>query len=114
MSITRNTSAFWGETWWLAMQALRANKMRAILTMLGVIIGSGSIVLVVTVALAGKRYVLAQIEGVGENLVYANLLASGEVNPTALADEITPGDLAAVKQAIPQWVDELPEPTSCR
>src|SRR5271167_5001851 len=104
MAITRNTSVFWGETWWLAMQALRANKMRSILTMLGVIIGSGSIVLVVTVALTGQRYVLAQIEGVGENLVYANLLGSDEMTPIAVADEIGPADLAAVKQALPQWV----------
>ena len=78
MAITRNTSVFWGETWWLAMQALRANKMRSTLTMLGVIIGSGSIVLVVTVALAGKRYIISQIEGVGSNLVYANLVNPGE------------------------------------
>ena len=50
------------------LQALRANKLRAALTMLGVIIGSGCIVLVVTVALAGKRYIVTQIEGVGSNL----------------------------------------------
>ena len=41
--------------------------------MLGVIIGSGCIVLVVTVALVGKRYIITQIEGVGSNLVYASL-----------------------------------------
>ena len=52
------------ETWRLAWDALRTNKVRAILTMLGVIIGSACIVLVVTVALAGKKYVIGQIEGV--------------------------------------------------
>ena len=78
MTMASNTSAFWGETWQLAMQALRANKMRAILTMLGVIIGSASIVLVVTLALAGKRYALAQIESVGANLVYANAINSSD------------------------------------
>ena len=55
MSNIRNKSAYWNETWHLALQALRANKLRAALTMLGVIIGSGCIVLVVTVALAGRR-----------------------------------------------------------
>jgi putative ABC transport system permease protein len=69
MANVRNIQAFWGEIFQLAMQALRANKMRSMLTMLGVVIGSASIVLVVTVALAGKRYVVAQIEGVGANLV---------------------------------------------
>jgi len=38
------------ETISVAIDALRANKLRAILTSLGVIIGSASIVLVVTVA----------------------------------------------------------------
>ena len=42
--------------------------------MLGVIIGSACIVLVVTVALAGKRYIVGQIEGVGANLIYAELI----------------------------------------
>ncbi len=76
MSNVRSKSAYWNETWDLALQALRANKLRAALTMLGVIIGSGCIVLVVTVALAGKRYIIAQIEGVGSNLVYAGVTRS--------------------------------------
>ena len=59
------------ETWQVALDALRANKVKAGLTMLGVVIGSACIVLVVTIALIGKTYVLAQIEGVGSNIVYA-------------------------------------------
>ena len=74
MSNVRNKSEYWNETWHLAVQALRGNKLRAALTMLGVIIGSGCIVLVVTVALAGKRYIVTQIEGVGSNLIYAQVL----------------------------------------
>jgi len=58
MQALRGTPTEWGETWQLALQALRANKVRAMLTMLGVVIGSACIVLVVTVALAGKRYVI--------------------------------------------------------
>lgn len=107
MAIARNTSAFWGETWKLAMQALRANKMRATLTMLGVVIGSASIVLVVTIALTGKRYALGQIEGVGANLVYANVINSGEPGGTNLADQITPADLDAVKEGLSQLVTEV-------
>jgi putative ABC transport system permease protein len=107
MAITRNTSAFWGETWQLAMQALRANKMRAMLTMLGVVIGSGSIVLVVTVGLAGKRYVLAQIESVGANLVYATVVNASDSESLNLADQITPADLAAVKADLPELVAEV-------
>ncbi len=64
------------------MEALRANKLRAILTMLGVIIGSACIVLVVTIALTGKRYINGQIEAVGSNIVYAGLRQSGPPRKT--------------------------------
>ncbi|MDT8068242.1 MAG: ABC transporter permease [Terriglobia bacterium] len=84
------------ETIRVAMDALRANKVKAALTMLGVVIGSACIVLVVTIALIGKTYVMAQIEGVGSNLVYASYFSNSPVRP--VADEISLGDLAAAKQ----------------
>jgi putative ABC transport system permease protein len=84
------------ETLQVAMDALRANKVKAALTMLGVIIGSACIVLVVTIALIGKTYVMAQIEGVGSNLVYAYYFSNTPVRP--VSDEISLADLQAVKQ----------------
>jgi putative ABC transport system permease protein len=106
MPIARNTTALWGEIFQLAMQALRANKMRSVLTMLGVVIGTASIVLVVTIALTGQRYILAQIEGVGANLVYAHLVGSGEEGSTVFADRITPADRTAVQLGLPELVSE--------
>ena len=87
------------ETWLLALQALAANKVRAMLTTLGVIIGSACIVLVVTVALTGKHYVIAQIEGVGSNLIYGWLVHSPIDRP---ADQITLADLRAIEEAVPE------------
>jgi putative ABC transport system permease protein len=101
MSNIRNKSEYWNETWHLAVQALRGNKLRAALTMLGVIIGSGCIVLVVTVALAGKRYIVTQIEGVGSNLIYAQVLHTGD-SRVSLSDEISLSDMEAVRQQIPE------------
>jgi putative ABC transport system permease protein len=89
-----------GETWRVAFEALWSNKLRAFLTTLGVVIGSACIVLVVTVAVAGRRYVISQIEGVGSNLVYANY----EVNPQqalVMSNEITLADMNAIKAAVP-------------
>ena len=100
MTGLRNAPIFWGETWRLALQALSANKIRAMLTTLGVIIGSACIVLVVTVGLAGRRYIIRQIEGVGSNLVFAQIIHSGAARPLTLADEITPADMQAVKESI--------------
>lgn len=83
------------------MEALRANKMRAVLTMLGVIIGSACIVLVVTVALTGKQYIGAQIEAVGSNIVYAWLEQSNTSQNVSLADQISVSDLNAIREGVP-------------
>src|SRR5512133_2345781 len=86
-----------GETFQTALDALRANKFNAFLTMLGVVIGSACLVLVVTVGLTGKRYILRQIEGVGANLVYGWHVASGPAEARPIADEVSLADLEAVR-----------------
>jgi len=67
--------------------------------MLGVVIGSACIVLVVTISLVGRQYIVAQIQGVGSNLIYAQLIRSG-AQSTTLSDELTLGDLAAARNEI--------------
>ena len=91
------------ETFSVAIDALRANKLRAILTSLGVIIGSASIVLVVTVALTSKTFVLSQIEAVGSNLVQAELVQRPD-KPQPLSYEMTLEDMEAAK-SIPNVVE---------
>ena len=88
------------EIWNTAIDALRANKLKAFLTTLRVVIGSACIVLVITISLIGKNYIIAQIEGVGSNIVYAELTRSG-VQSTTLGDEITLSDLDAVHGGVP-------------
>jgi putative ABC transport system permease protein len=102
--LAKTTAISWSETWSMAMEALRANRMRAALTMLGVVIGSACIVLVVTVALSGKKYIAAQIEAVGSNIVFAGLEHSTSSQTIALGDQISLGDLEAIGQSIPQVV----------
>ncbi len=84
------------ETVSVAVDALRANKLRAMLTSLGVIIGSASIVLVVTVALTSKKFVISQIESVGSNLVWVELVQRPD-KPQPLSYEMTLDDLEAAK-----------------
>jgi len=88
-----------GNVWNVAIDSLRANKVKAFLTMLGVVIGSACIVLVVTISLVGRQYIVAQIEGVGSNLIYAQLIRNG-AQSTTLSDELTLGDLAAARTEI--------------
>jgi putative ABC transport system permease protein len=86
----------WRETVSVAIDALRANKVRAMLTSLGVIIGSASIVLVVTVALTSKTFVLSQIESIGTNLVQVELVQRPD-KPQPLSYEMTLEDMEAAK-----------------
>ena len=84
----------------VAIDALRSNKLRAVLTSIGVIIGSASIVLVVTVALTSRKFVISQIEAVGSNLVWAEMIKTPDkVQP--LSHELTLDDMDAVAAEIP-------------
>jgi len=91
------------ETVSVAIDALRANKLRAMLTSLGVIIGSASIVLVVTVALTSRKFVISQIESVGSNLVWANLVQTPD-KAQPLDYELTQEDMQAARATIPAVV----------
>jgi len=84
----------------VAVDALRANKVRAVLTSIGVIIGSASIVLVVTVALTSQRFVISQIEAMGSNLVWVEMIKTPE-KAQPLSYEINTDDLAAARAQIP-------------
>src|SRR5579862_5562970 len=91
------------ETWRVALEALWSNKLRAFLTTLGVVIGSACIVLVVTVAVTGRRYVINQIESVGSNLVYATY----EVNPqqaVVMSNELTVADMDSARAVVPNVI----------
>jgi putative ABC transport system permease protein len=87
----------WGESIRFALNSIAAEKLKASLTTLAVVIGSAAIVLVVTIGSTGESYMVSLIEGVGANLAYATLNRGAS---TVLDDELTPGDLAAVHQGI--------------
>jgi putative ABC transport system permease protein len=86
-----------------AFAAFRADKVRATMTALGMVIGTSALILVVTVAMSGKEYVLAQIENIGTNLVWAEY--EGLVNAGANAsvrDYLTYDDMVAAEQQVPE------------
>ena len=53
----------------IALRALRRNKMRTILTMLGMIIGVGAVIASVSITSGAKEQVEAQIASLGENML---------------------------------------------
>ena len=83
-----------------SLQSLRANPLRTFLTALGLIIGNASVILVVTISLVGKDFILDQIRGVGSNLVYASYETGGQNMANVQADFIKLADVQAVRNTL--------------
>lgn len=60
----------WQELFRLAIQSLKANKLRSILTTLGVIIGVFAVILLVSIGSGLQKYITDQISGLGSNLIF--------------------------------------------
>src|SRR5581483_6765118 len=54
----------------VAIEALIANKLRAMLTMLGIVIGVGSVIALMAVCQGSQKAVEQKISGLGSNLVF--------------------------------------------
>ena len=54
----------------IAMRALAANKLRSILTMLGIIIGVGAVIALMSIGRGVEKYVTDQFAGLGSNLLF--------------------------------------------
>jgi putative ABC transport system permease protein len=105
----RSTVSF-RETINLAFDSFRSSKTRFLLTMLGMVIGSASIVLVATVGLTGKQYALDTISGLGPNKVemqYSGGVVMGPDNVSS-PDFMTLEDMKAVDAQVPGIVASSP------
>ena len=91
-----------------AYDTFLTNRVRFLLTALGMMIGTASLVLVVTIGLTGKQYILDQIQGIGANLIYASYLGAGQRITAVALDELTVDDLTAVRQQVSAVVAASP------
>src|ERR1700730_5134960 len=80
------------------VQALRANKFRTFLTALGLVIGNASVILVVTISITSRDYILDQIRGIGSNLIYGQYSAGTNTSTQVDADFIKLSDVEAVRK----------------
>ena len=53
----------------LAIDSFNSSRVRYVLTALGMVIGSASLILVFTIGLTGKQYILNEIQSIGTNMV---------------------------------------------
>jgi putative ABC transport system permease protein len=89
----------------VALRALVRNKMRAALTMLGIIIGVSAVIAMVSIGQGAQASVQAQIEGMGTNLLFISTSAQnqGGVRGTAGdsgSNTLTADDLAAIRNEV--------------
>ena len=98
----RSTVAF-RETINLAFDSFRASKTRFLLTMLGMVIGSASIVLVATVGLTGRQYAIDTISSLGPNKVEMQYTGGVVMGPNNVStpDYMTINDMQTVDQQVP-------------
>jgi putative ABC transport system permease protein len=89
----------WREVLRSSLQALQANRVRTMLTALGLVIGNASVILVVTISLTSRDYVLEQIRGIGSNLIVAYYEAGNRSGTQVEADFVKIADVAAVRSA---------------
>ncbi len=96
----------------IALRALRRNKLRSMLTALGIIIGVGAVIAMVSVGNGAKSQVEDQIAGLGENVI---LVFAGSMNPGGVhtgwggASSLKLADATAIQKEIQQVTTVSPE-----
>jgi putative ABC transport system permease protein len=98
------------ETLHLAIDSFRASKVRFLLTMLGMVIGSASIILTATLGLTGTQYALQQLNSIGPNRVEMQYGGGSIIGPdnTSTPDNMTKEDMDAVLAQVPGIVASSP------
>jgi putative ABC transport system permease protein len=90
----------------IAFRALARNKMRSVLTMLGIIIGVGAVIAMVSIGQGAQASVQSQIESMGTNLLFVGAgsmnvggvrSGTGQTNRNTLTVE----DIEAIRREIP-------------
>ena len=96
-----------GEILSFAYDTFCSNKVRFALTALGMVIGTASLILVVTIGMTGRQYVLNQIQSIGTNEIWAEYQGAQHLSSTT-PDPLTIDDLKAVQQEVPGIIATSP------
>ena len=102
-------------TFWLALRALARNKMRSALTMLGIVIGVGAVIAVVSIG-QGAQYLVQQgIQAMGTNAVFVmagSNRAGGVRQGYGGVKTLTVDDMNAILLQVPLIAQAAPSVTS--
>ena len=96
----------------IALRALRRNKMRSVLTTLGIIIGVAAVIAMVGIGNGAKAQVEGQIASLGQNVILVfsgSVTASGVRSGWGGAGTLSLGDADAIKREISGVLHTSPE-----
>lgn len=94
---------FW-ESVVISLEGLRANKLRSVLTMLGIIIGVGAVIAMVSLGMGVRQKVQSSIASLGSNLL---IIVPGATSPTGVrmaagsSTTLLPKDAQAIAREVP-------------
>ena len=90
-----------------AYDAFCSNKLQFTLTALAMAVGTASVILVVTIGLTGKQYILRQLQSIGTNMIYADY-QGGAQRIDSTPDPMTVEDVQAVREQVPSVMAASP------
>jgi putative ABC transport system permease protein len=99
------------ESFFIAIRSLAANKLRSSLTMLGVIIGVGSVITLMSVGRGAEESITSTLEGMGTNLIYIASQTPGVEGLAAMGmaqQSLTLSDAEAIAERIPSVLAVAP------
>jgi putative ABC transport system permease protein len=98
----RRTILF-SETLKLAIDSFRASKMRFALTALGMVMGTASVILVITIGLTGKEFILQELQKIETNAIELEYSGGGATAAERVLynDSLTRDDEKAVRAQLP-------------
>jgi len=101
-----------GNLFKVAMNALKRNKMRSFLTMLGIIIGVASVITMLAIGQGSKKSIEDQISSMGSNMLFvmpANMRQGGVQQGNSTSQRLTVADVSAIKTGCEAVIAVSPE-----
>jgi putative ABC transport system permease protein len=97
-----------GDILYLVIDTLRVNRARFLLTSIGMVLGTGSLIWVVSIGLTGQNYVFNSIQNIGTNLIWAEFAGLADPAVGAESDFLTVRDMDAVQREVPEIASATP------
>lgn len=91
----------WIQAWKMAWRSILANKLRTLLTMLGIVIGVAAVITLVSLGEGSAKQVESQVASLGSNLISVTIAGRGAVSSLTLEEALAFQDIEGVEAVSP-------------